>query len=123
LHYCRPKIQDVKAPWGELKPTITYEGLNHQGQWVRLTTHPGKITENVDQAIARDLLAHGMMLAHKQGIDIRLHVHDQIVGLSDEDKAEAELEILQECMRDVPTWAPGMPLGSAGFVSKVFMKD
>jgi len=123
LHYCRPRLEDKKTPWGEMRPTITYEGLNAQGQWVRIQTHPGKITENVDQAISRDLLAHGMMLAHKEGLDIRLHVHDQIVGLSDEDRADKELAILQDCMRSVPLWCPGMPLDSAGFTSKVFTKD
>lgn len=123
LWYCRPKLENKMMPWGKRKTTITYEGLNTTGQWVRQQTHPGKITENVDQAISRDLLANGMLLANKEGLDIRLHVHDQIVCLSDEDKAERELKILQDCMGVVPTWADGLPLASAGFISKRFMKD
>jgi DNA polymerase len=123
LHYCRPKIEPRKTPWGEVRPTITYEQLNDKNQWVRVSTHPGKITENGDQAIARDLLAHGMMLAHRRGIDIRIHVHDQIVGLSKEDKAERELEILLDSMKTVPRWARGLPIDAAGSVSKLFVKD
>lgn len=123
LHYVRPRVEMKKAPWGDMKETITYEGLNDRKQWVRLTTHPGKLTENADQAIARDLLAHGIMLAHNRGLDIRLHVHDQIIGLSTADKAEAELQDLIECMETPPPWAPDIPLGSAGFISPVFMKD
>lgn len=123
LHYVRARVEMKKAPWGDMKETITYEGLNDRKQWVRLTTHPGKLTENADQAIARDLLAHGIMLAYNRGLDIRLHVHDQIIGLSMADKAEAELQDLIECMETPPPWAPDIPLGSAGFISPVFMKD
>lgn len=123
LHYCRPRIEDVKMPWGETKASITYESLNDRKQWVRESTHPGKLTENADQAIARDLLAHGMKLADRRGIDLRIHVHDQLVGLVKEDEAEEKLRVLIECMEDQPPWADGLPLGSNGFISKVFMKD
>lgn len=123
LHYCRPALEQKRTPWGEVRPTITYEGLNDKKQWVRVSTHPGKLVENADQAVSRDLLAHGMMLAHRRGLDIRIHVHDQIVVLSPEYRASKDLEILQDCMRTVPKWAPGLPLGSAGFVSKIFVKD
>lgn len=123
LHYCRPKLEVKKMPWGEEKETLTYEGLNDKKIWTRIQTHPGKLTENADQAIARDLLAHGMTLAHKEGLDLRLHVHDQLVGLSLEEKAEAQLKILQDCMQDRPWWAKGLPLGSAGFTSPIFIKD
>jgi len=123
LHYVRPRVEMVKAPWGDMKETITYEGLNDRKQWVRMTTHPGKLTENADQAISRDLLAHGIMLSMNAGLDVRLHVHDQIIGLSMEDKAEEELAILIECMETPPPWGPDIPLGSAGFISPVFMKD
>lgn len=123
LHYCRPKIEPKRTPWGAIKPTITYEGLNDKKQWVRIKTHSGKITENGDQAIARDLLAHGMRLAAREGLDIRLHVHDQIVAMVREDDADAALKLLSQCMSDQPAWAKGLPLGSAGFVSPFFIKD
>lgn len=130
LYYVRPRIEQVKAPWGEMKDTITYEGENDKKQWVRISTHGGKLTENVVQAISRDLLAHGMKLAKRDhGLDIRLHVHDQIVALVKESRAKEELEILQECMGVNPWWSlarsgfPDLPLGSAGFTSRVFMKD
>lgn len=123
LHYYRPKLEMKRTPWGEMRENLTYEGLNSQGQWVRISTHPGKLTENADQAISRDLIAHGMRLAYREGINVRLHVHDQIVGLTTRAKADRDLQILQECMGVVPAWAPGLPLGSAGHVSPVFLKD
>jgi DNA polymerase len=124
LHYKNAKVELKRAPWGDMKDTITYMGLNDRKQWVRQQTHPGKITENVDQAISRDLLAHGMMLAHKRyQLDIRLHVHDQIVALTKEETADRDLALLIECMEEQPRWAPDLPLGSAGFKTKVFKKD
>ena len=123
LHYCRPRIEPVKAPWGEIKDTITYEGLNDRKMWLRQPTHPGKITENADQAIARDLLAHAMMLAHKRGLDLRIHVHDQAVALVPVNQGSKALEILGECMEERPKWAPDIPLASNGFITPVWMKD
>jgi DNA polymerase bacteriophage-type len=123
LHYCRPRIEPRKMPWGEMRPTITYEGLNDQNHWVRIATRGAKLTENADQAISRDLLAHGMMLAHRRGLDVRLHVHDQIVALAVKDTASRALEILIECMSEPPSWAPDLPLAAEGTVSRVFQKD
>lgn len=124
LWYLRPKIEMRRKPWGEMGETITYEGQNDKNQWVRLDTHPGKITENADQATARDLLVHAMRLAKREyGLDIRLHVHDQVVGLAREDEAEEHLRVLQQCLQERPRWAPDLPLGSEGFVSPIFVKD
>lgn len=128
LHYYKPKVQKVRVPWKNSDGTpATKMGLTYEGQdnykWKRQSTHPGKLTENADQAISRDLLAHGMVLARERGIDMRLHVHDQIIGLVKEDDAERALEVLKECMEHPPAWAKGLPLGSAGFTTKVFKKD
>ncbi len=122
LHYYKPKVEK-KPFYGRMKDTVSYEGLTDKKQWLRQQTHPGKITENVDQAISRDLLAHGMMQAHRRGLDIRLHVHDQIVCLTEESRADRDLAVLKECMEMQPRWAHDLPLGSAGFTTKVFKKD
>lgn len=123
LYYLRPRLEQKRTPWGEMRETLTYEGLNDRKQWARQHTTPGKIVENADQAISRDLLVHGMKLAHQRGIDIRLHVHDQIVGLAPEDKAEEQLKVLIECMEERPSWATDLPLGSEGHITRVFVKD
>jgi DNA polymerase len=123
LHYLRPKLEERETPWGEMRQSLTYEGLNDKKQWVRTHTTPGKIVENADQAISRDLLVHGMKLAKKEGLDIRLHVHDQITPLIREEDAAAKLPILIQCMEEVPSWAPGLPLGSAGHITTHFIKD
>lgn len=123
LYYLRPRIEAVKTPWGEDRMQITYEGKNDRGIWTRINTTPGKLTENADQAISRDLLVHGMKIAARRGIDIRLHVHDQILGLVREDDADRALKVLIESMEEQPWWAEGLPLGAAGHTTKVFIKD
>jgi DNA polymerase len=129
LHYMRPRIESRKMPWKDrngkpvYRPSITYENMEN-GQWRRVTTHPGKLTENVTQAVARDLLAHGMTLADAQGIDLRLHVHDQLVGLSESWAAVELLKILIGCMTTRPAWADDkLPLKAAGLHSPIFLKD
>ena len=129
LHYMRPRMESRKMPWKDragkavYKPSITYENMEN-GQWRRVTTHPGKLAENVTQAVARDLLAHGMTLADARGIDIRMHVHDQIVGLTPSWDQVRLLKILIGCMTTLPPWADDkMPLKAAGFTSPIFLKD
>lgn len=123
LYYLRPRLEYVPTPWGDRRLQITYEGMNDRKQWVRLHTTPGKITENADQAISRDLLVHGMKLADKRGLDLRLHVHDQLVALELAENASNALDVLRECMEEPPVWAKDLPLGSAGLVTKYFIKD
>ncbi len=123
LHYLNPRLQVRKMPWGAEKLSITYENIE-KGHWRRVTTHPGKLTENVVQAIARDLLAHGMTLADRAGLDIRMHVHDQIVGLHLASTAKAALDLLIRCMTTLPAWAnEKLPLKAAGLVTPIFLKD
>lgn len=122
LHYLRPRIEPCVMPWGGVKNSITYEG-KEDGRYQRIQTHPGKITENADQAISRDLLAHGIRLARDEGIDVRIHMHDQIAGLVVDEEAEKMLPTLIECMSVRPEWAAGLPLGAAGTISKYFVKD
>lgn len=123
LHYLRPKVEEVMAPWGDYKMSLTYEGQNTNYQWDRISTHPGKLTENGDQAISRDVLASGMKKAARNGIPIVMHIHDQIVGLVREEEADERLTTLVQCMTDRDDWMGDMPLKVAGHISKWFVKD
>ena len=48
-------------------------------KWGTLETYGGKLTENIVQAIARDLLVYGMHQVARVGHRIVMHVHDEIV--------------------------------------------
>jgi len=82
------------------------------------------LAHNCVQAVARDLLAHGMMLADEAGIDTRLHVHDQIVATAPEGRAEKVKDLLIDLMTRLPDWADDkLPLKAAGHTTPIFVKD
>lgn len=122
LHYFKAHVRKVKAPWGDMVDNVCYWGLKEQA-WCMQSTHGGKVTENIVQAAARDILDHGLDLAEKEGIDVRLHVHDQDLALVREDRAEHDLKILQECMAVRPKWAPDIPLNTGATLVTHFSKD
>jgi len=122
LHYYAPSIRPRETPWGEVRPTISYIGMN-MGQWVRQFTHGGKLLENVTQAVAADVLMTCLRRAEERGFNVIMHVHDQIVALEPASLARERLEELIALMSEPIDWAPGLPLGAAGAVTRVFVKD
>jgi DNA polymerase len=137
LYYIRPRIEERKMPWGDMRPSITYEGIDSRSQrkvWGRITAHPGKITENLDQALARDCLANALLRLKRRNVnvvnqrlnepqvDVRLHVHDEILALAREEDAERVGQVISEAMSESPEWAPGLPLKAVAEISKVFVK-
>ena len=122
LYYYKPEIRKMKTPWGEKRPTLTYMGIQ-KNQWLRLSTHPGKLIENAVQAIARDVLASGMKRASDKGVVVVAHVHDQVLAEHKKKKGELAMELLRRYLTKPPKWAEGMPLRAAGHLSPVFLKD
>jgi DNA polymerase len=115
LCYPAPQVSDDRS--------ITYMGMNqYTRKWQRLGTYGGKLFENICQAVARDVLAHGMTLAEKAGYEIVLTVHDEIIA-EVPDSPEFSVAGLAECMTTVPAWAVGLPLAAAGFETYRYRKD
>ncbi len=124
LYYHKPEVVDQVPPWGgKPKPTISYMGTNaFTGKWDRITTHGGKIVENIIQALTRDAFAYFMVEADKAGLYIVGHVHDDLILMEDEDKADAAYEKLGEIMATPIPWLPGFAMKSEGYVAKRFRK-
>jgi len=82
------------------------------------------IVHNCVQAIARDILAHGMFNVEKRGFKINMHVHDEILApVLNKYANEKTLNILIDAMTDLPYWAKGCPITAAGWVGKRYRKD
>jgi DNA polymerase len=123
LHYLRPRIENVtmKTKDGPVqRKNLTYEGYDLKNNWTRLSTHGGKLTENIVQAIARDILAVGIANAKKAGFSIVGHVHDEIIALEPE-HTMLTVEDLEHCMTDMPAWA-NLPLRAEGYEATVYRK-
>lgn len=76
------------------------------------TIYGGLITENIAQAIARDLLVNVMLQTDEAGYDIPLHVHDELLVELPEDQAEECCRGLKEVMETTPSWGEGIPLSA-----------
>lgn len=113
---------------GYMKPrqkihNFSYMGMNDKNQWVRLFAHAGLLTENIVQSIAGDILWSGLTNADNAGLDIVLHVHDEIAAEAYKNNAAWALDVLQQCMTKQPDWAQDMWLGSDGFIINRYTKD
>lgn len=121
LHYIRPKIEDVLF-MDKPKKTMTYEGIDLKTHtWRRIPTQGGRLLENADQAISRDLLLHGMFEAEKAGYTVVAHCHDELIALV---PAGSPLRLgdLRECMIRTPEWATDLPLDADGFTDQMYRK-
>ncbi len=81
----------------------------------------GSITENIIQAIARDLLGYWILEFEKNHFPVVHHSHDEIITLVRENDMVALPEQIK-LMCQGPAWAEGLPLGAEGELSKVYKK-
>jgi len=114
LYYYSPKVQEVKTPWGAKKFGITYRSVDSvTRQWVRQKTYGGKLTENIVQAIARDLMAEGMLRVEAAGYPVVMSVHDELV--SEVPIGFGSVEEYENIMSEIPDWAQGCPVAAEGW--------
>lgn len=124
IYYAHPRV--VPGKYG---PQIEFLGYE-KGRWVPLTTYGGKLTENIVQAIARDILAEKIRMLEASGIRILFHVHDEVVTEWTEEMMKAEqsrgrtaLDVVCGIMKAPIAWADGLPLNAEGYISPYFKKD
>ena len=102
---------------------LVYNGTNqYTRKWEQLETYGGKICENIVQAVARDVLADGLLRAEAFGYHVCLHVHDEIIA-EVPDSAEYSSDGLAKLMATNPSWSLGLPLAAAGFETYRYRKD
>lgn len=117
LAYVRPRIEPDQR-FGKEK--LTYEGVEQgKNKWGRINTYGPKLVENIVQAIARDCLAYAMMELDREGYQIAMHVHDEVVI----EGTAGDLRDVEEIMARVPPWAEGLPLRADGYECTYYRKD
>ena len=132
LHYVRPSIQAKLVKWYDEEgaahvteiESFCYWGMNDQNQWSLISSHAGKLLENIDQAICRDLLGAALVNAEDAGLYTVGHVHDEIIAVGPEGD-DSVLKTLIDCMEAVASlpWAAGFPVRAEGFSSVFYCKD
>lgn len=116
LCYPQPKIGTNRFG----SESITFMGINTVKKWSRIETYGAKLVENIVQATSRDLLAEAMRRLEAAGNPVVMHIHDEAVidALKD-----SSLDTIVNIMTEVPSWADGLILNAAGFVSDFYKKD
>lgn len=98
-----------ESQFGGVRPSLSY--LGRKG---RERTYGGKLTENVIQAMCRDLMAQALITAEEYGLNPSHTIHDEILNDVPEDQAEDAHALMGEIMCVVPVWAEGMPIAAEG---------
>ena len=114
LAYVKPAIGENKFG----SQSLTYLGVGSTKKWERLETYGPKLTENITQAVARDLLCNAM--TRLRNCSIVAHVHDELIIEGD---PSMSLEALCEQMSRTPPWAEGLILRADGYVTPFYRKD
>lgn len=117
LYYLEPKVS--KNHWGY---ELSYAGKVGEsaeqtfGAWGRVHTYGGKLTENVTQAIARDLMMFGMLMVKTAGYMLVMTVHDEVV--TEDEEGFGTLKDMEELLCALPKWAKApieLPVESEGW--------
>lgn len=124
LFYYGPKFKDKKIGLSTM-PTrvLCYQGVVQETkQWGEIDTYGGKLTENIVQAIARDLLGDAMLRMQDEGYEIVASVHDEVIVEVPEINAKDHYNRLVEIMSTPPRWAEDLPLNADGGVMMFYQK-
>lgn len=114
LCYVKPKMGTNKFG-GE---SVTYEGVGSTKKWERIESYGPKFTENVVQAISRDILMYAMRtLSH---CFIVGHVHDELII---ECSMDVSPDAVCEQMGRTPPWIKGLNLRADGYETMFYKKD
>jgi DNA polymerase len=90
------------------------------GKWFRRDAYGGLLTENVVQAMARDLLVSNMFICEAHDLPIVLTVHDEVVVES----IPSRLDEFTDIMKLRPQWAIdyGIPVAVEAMASDRYRK-
>jgi DNA polymerase len=105
---------------GEPNTTYIVDDPANTRSWCRISTYGGKLSENVTQAICRDILADAMLRVEDAGFRVVVHVHDEIVVegvFTEEDRIR-----FQQIMTETPPWAAGFPISAGCWLSARYIK-
>ncbi len=120
--YPRARISmEYNDGWRGDHEIIEYEGMNQTTKkWEITRTYGGKLTENIVQATARDILGVVMLRARRDNLPIVFHVHDEIIVETPIDRPLADVEAL---FSEPIDWCRDLPLKGAGYSTPYYLKD
>lgn len=121
--------EGIKLPSGRLirYPNLRKRFTDGKWEWVygngrhETRIYAGKVTENIVQALARDILkGYKAQIFVETGRRTALDVHDELVYVVPEPIAHDHLAKVQEIMRTPPVWWPELITWSEGDVATTY---
>ena len=103
-------------------PELVYQGVD-QGHWAEVRTYPGKLAENVVQAVARDVMCESLILAHRRRVPLVATIHDELLAEIEAARAPALRDWMTWAMTRPVAWAPGLPVACEARIGRRYRKD
>lgn len=121
LAYREPKLTMRQTEWGE-QQTIEFMAVNSKTKkWGPERTWGGTLTENIVQAVARDLMMWATLRLEAKGYRALLMVHDE--GLCEKEIGMGSVKEFTSIMCELPPWADkSLPLDAKGWKGKRYKK-
>ena len=117
LCYPDARIENIKLPWGPIKPGITCRKgawFPKQGttKWPRQKLWYGLLAENPTQAVSADILSFALhkLRDYEPDITVCAHTHDEII--CEAKPTDENMQTLVDVMETNPPWAAGLPLAA-----------
>lgn len=120
MYYFKPTIEP-----GLYGDTLSYMGMNQTTKtYTRQYSTPGKLTENVIQALGRDILYDGKFKCREHEFNIIGSIYDEVIVEEPLNRhIPMRLKELEECMCHTEPWAEGLPLRADGYYSPRYKKN
>lgn len=120
LFYPFPRL---KANWRYGDSVVTFMDAS-AGRWGECRhghgAYGGLWTENVVQAVARDIFVAAMLRLEARGYQIVAHAHDEVI--CEVPEGIGSLEEFMQIFTAVPDWAEGLPIAAKGREADRFAK-
>lgn len=107
LKWMRTRMEDPKT--GKFRMVEGWTYIDPQSKNRRIGTYGGRMTENVVQATARDIMAEAMVALEYHGLPVVGTVHDELIIEGAHDLGKVE-----HIMCAPPSWCPDMPIAAEG---------
>ncbi len=121
LSYAAPKLVWKETPFGSPRIQIEYMGVDSlTKRWQPQSLYGGVQSNNVVQGTARDLMVEAMFRVEEAGYPLVLTVHDEL--LSEVQERFGSADEYQSLMSQLPAWAEGLPVATAAWEDKRYVK-
>jgi DNA polymerase len=111
IGYYQPRVQQARAPWGEMKDVVTHMAMDtYTRKWTRVKTIGAGFYQNAVQGVARDILCNAVVNLEAGGYKVVGLVHDEALSIVPSGHGDEKEYCALMCRP--PAWLIGMPVAA-----------